>query len=1756
MHTDDTPCAYVPTTIYDYVSLHAIATPSTLAYEFVKDNGQVELLNYAQLNNNIKNIAQFLSERTQKGDRVVLMFQPGLEFIQAFFACLYVGLVAVPVYPPSGRKEDWMKLSTIAKDSGASMFVLDKHNQEQANKWLSEESWFVNRNFDIDEGLRTDWVDVQAVQSSLNELAFLQYTSGSTGDPKGVMVSHGNLLANQQFIKEKFAHDSSTTVAGWLPQYHDMGLIGNILQPIYLGTSAVLMSPAAFLQNPIRWLELISSRKISTSGGPNFAYQVCAERITEQQKQSLDLSSWKVAFNGAEPINPKTLALFSEAFAECGFSPRAFYPCYGLAESTLLTTGGEASALPIEVTVCVNALKNNQAVEVSSDSPDAVTVVGCGSILDSEACVVNYQTQQLCTEGSVGEIWLRGDSTTLGYWNRSELNEQAYNAKLAESSEAYMRTGDLGFVLRGQLFITGRLKDLIIIRGKNYYPQDIEFAVQQAVRELNISSGACFSVNIDGTEQLVLVNEIKRTELRKLDKEACVQRIKLAIRRACGLSLHDVVLTRPNRVLKTSSGKIRRRECKKRYLADDIEYIYRDRQSSVESVSEQVPANQDQSDILQRIISILAQVLDISPKALDHTMSISSLGVDSITAVQLQGQFEKQLGLSLQLTDILYGITIQECEQMLINQPQRVHSKQVQLFDKVHQLTDSQLNFWKLQHIHEQEGIYNISVPFEINTGIDPTRLRNAVAALLKRHRILNATYPEVDGQPVERIIDDHLPLTVTDATTWDEDALKSTVREEARKPFNLACEPVLRIHCFLNSNHSSLLHCVLHHIAGDFWSVLVLIKELLELYENAGLESNTIQYNELMLSQEHWHDQGLPNATDFPIWTSKVGGKLNSVPLPVDFARPANFNFQGKTAHFKLEDIDLVAINTYCQTKGTTFFNYLLAIFQLLMHKYTHADKFVLGTPVSRRQGVESENVIGCFVDVKLVPFNYEAEQTFTAYVAELTALMKELLTHRHVTTSRMMESFCEPLDRSADQLFPNVRFVLHKAHTLKGAEAFVSGRGNLQFGNFNLCPYPLENDMAQTDLLFTVCEVDGQLNVSINYNTSLFSKERIEMLATLYQSMLNYCTSNINVKLSEVPLLSSDFHNVVEPALESGQQRTHDVQGVHQLFEQQAVANPMQIAVQQEQQQISYGCLNDKANQLSHYLIAQGVCKGDILALYFPRDIDMVVAFLAVLKAGATALFFDPSIPMERRKYMLSTCKPTCVLTNDQVLEWASEYRQISVGELSLSQYSCDNVNSKICDEDVAYLLFTSGSTGQPKAVKGLHRGLINRTVWMRDEFSLTVEDKLLHCTPMNYVRGERELIFALSCGATLTFANAQALNQPKLLLDAIVQRGVTFTASSPSLLEMILRTHGDIFRTITTLKHWFIGADVLKGELVKSIQQHQPSLQLTYFYGSTEISSDVSYFKVPQEYVPQNANVQVGQPLYNTQLLITDAEGKHPLPRGVLGELYVSGANLSGGYFMAEELTREQFVQLACGGSQTWYRTGDMAMIDMNGDLRVIGRAGTQVNIRGHRIDIAEVEASLLSHPDIVQAVVKVDILANEEMALVGYVVANKVNIELELKQFLQQLLPNYMQPAFIVRVDEMPVTELGKIDRSKLPKVSSVGDLKRQVEKPSNHYEQLLLRVWAQVNQVEESAVDVNDGFFELGGNSVLLTKMYARLQQELSDKSIALTDLYKHSSIRKLAAHLASEVQIDQNSAAQSRADKRKNSLRRINKGKR
>jgi acyl-CoA synthetase (AMP-forming)/AMP-acid ligase II len=403
-------------------------------------------------------------------------------------------------------------------------------------------------------------------------LAFLQYTSGSTGDPKGVMVSHGNLLHNERMIQQAFGHTEDTVVVGWLPLFHDMGLIGNVLQSLYMGVRCILMPPVAFLQRPYRWLQAISCFKATTSGAPNFAYDLCARKITDQQAESLDLSSWAVAFSGAEPVRAETLDLFARRFGPYGFRREAFYPCYGLAEATLLVSGGAHSTAPAVCSVDADSLEEH-CVAPATEGADARTLVSCGWAWDTQRiAIVDSESFRRCPEGHVGEIWVAGPSVAQGYWSRPELTQQTFHAYVQDTNEGpYLRTGDLGFVQQGELFVTGRLKDMIVIRGRNYYPQDIERLVQESHPALEEGHGAAFSVERGGEERLVVAQEVKYTYRRNLNVAEVTGNIRETVAEQFGLDLLAVVLLKSGGVQRTSSGKIQRGTCKAHFLANRLD---------------------------------------------------------------------------------------------------------------------------------------------------------------------------------------------------------------------------------------------------------------------------------------------------------------------------------------------------------------------------------------------------------------------------------------------------------------------------------------------------------------------------------------------------------------------------------------------------------------------------------------------------------------------------------------------------------------------------------------------------------------------------------------------------------------------------------------------------------------------------------------------------------------------------------------------------------------------------------------------------------------------------------------------------------------------------------------------------------------------------------------------------------------------------------------------------------------------------------
>jgi len=580
MYYPASPDVRVPRTFVEIVQGRASDSPDRCACSFVWEDGSETTFTYGELDRRARSIAATLRQLARAGERALLIYPPGLDFIAGFFGCMYAGIVAVPATYPKPRRP-MPRLSAIAGDCEATVALTTERTlatldfaragrEVQALRWIPTDH--------LCKPSQNGW---GLAEIGVDDLAFLQYTSGSTSDPKGVMVSHGNLMHNLEMIRQGFRIEqvcpdlANGTGVFWLPAYHDMGLIGGILEPLYLGGRTVLMSPASFLQRPIRWLSAIQDYQAVISGAPNFAYELCVRKTTPEERASLDLSSWQLAFCGAEPIRAETLELFAEAFAPCGFRRTAYYPCYGMAEATLMVAGGDGPGHPVVNTVDRSALAEHKVVRASENNgARAQKLVGCGkALLDQEIVIADVEHATRCLPGQVGEIWVKGPNVARGYWNRPDENEKTFGAYLTDTGEGpFLRTGDLGFVSEGQLYVTGRVKDMIIIRGRNLYPQDIELTVENAHDALRHSAGAAFSVEVDGQERLATIHEVDR-QYRNPDFQEMIRSIRRAVAEEHELDVYAVVLIGQASLPRTTSGKVQRNLCRQRFSTGELKVL-------------------------------------------------------------------------------------------------------------------------------------------------------------------------------------------------------------------------------------------------------------------------------------------------------------------------------------------------------------------------------------------------------------------------------------------------------------------------------------------------------------------------------------------------------------------------------------------------------------------------------------------------------------------------------------------------------------------------------------------------------------------------------------------------------------------------------------------------------------------------------------------------------------------------------------------------------------------------------------------------------------------------------------------------------------------------------------------------------------------------------------------------------------------------------------------------------------------------------
>ena len=1740
-------------TLIDLLDQRAQRAPDELVYTFLADGEDAELsLSYGELDRRVKAVAALLQRMEAVGERALLLYPPGLDYVVAFWGCIYAGVIAVPAYPPRLNR-NLLRLRAIAKDASVTLALTTAQILGKADSLLAQTPDLKALNWQATDNLTLELAH-QWQRPDGDTLAYLQYTSGSTAAPKGVMVSHNNLLSNSAAIAHGFEHSSHSISLSWLPHFHDMGLIDGIIQPLYSGFRGFLMSPASFLQSPLRWLKAISKYQVTHSGGPNFAYDLCVRRIGVEERATLDLSSWCVAYNGAEPVRSETLERFIAAFGSCGFRRSACYPAYGLAEATLKVSGGRKFLPPIYCTVQAETLEHHQVREASESSEKSRTLVGCGlAIPETKIVIVEPVSKTSLALGEVGEIWVAGPGVAKGYWNHPEETEQTFHAYLEDTLEGpFLRTGDLGFLKDDQLFVTGRLKDLIIIRGRNLYPQDIERTAQQAHATLQRGAGAAFSLEIAGEERLILVHEVDHR--RCSDFEKVIESIRQAVAEEHEISVHAIALLRVGSLPKTSSGKVQRHICLQRFIGGNLNEVARWQAGDTEE-REHPPIDtvtlptRDPEAIAAWLKSQLASSLGLSFAEIDIERPLSVYGVDSLLAVELTHRIETTLGVALPPVSFLQGRSLGQLAEQASSQTSTATARQKPATAPIQSaefpLSVGQQALWFLAQLSPKSTAYNIARAVRIKSALDISAFKRALQTLIARHASLRTLFSSQDGRPSQHVQEQlELGFEGEDAADWSDSYLQERLVEKAHIPFDLERGPLLRVRLFKRSDREYVLLLIAHHIVVDFWSLEILLDELCEVYaalkEGRPAKLNPIraQYEDFVRWQKELLE-GHEGEWLWRYWRRQLAGDLPTLDLITDRPRPPVQTYRGASLSFKLNTGLIRQLKALAQSHGATLYMVLLAAFSALLHRYTGQEEILIASPTAGREKAEFAGVVGYFVNPVIIRTHVCRDLSFAAFLDQVRQTTLDALDHQNYPFAKLVEDLQPSRDQSRSPLF-QAMFILQKAHLLNDQDlsSFVLGEAGtlVQLNGLTLESMALERRIAQFDLTLAMAETGVEMAASLEYNTDLFAAATIERLAVHLQTLLGGIVAAPTARVSQLRLLDEQ-----ERRLLSEWNRTRaefpSERCLHELVEEQVERSPEAIAVVFEQGQLTYAELNARANQLAHYLRKLGVGPEVRVGICLERSIEMVVGLLGILKAGGAYVPLDPDYPSERLAFMLSDGDVRVLITEQSLLHklppaLESIEEDFSAGSLlplrlrvhrSVSRKDAKIAkHAKIEPTNLAYVIYTSGSTGRPKGVMNTHRALCNRLHWMQQTYNLTNSDSVLQKTPFSFDVSVWEFFWPLMTGARLVLAPPGAHRDSGSLIRLIEEWRITVMHFVPAMLQLWLDQPG--LEKCRSLRMVLCSGEALPFELQERFFSRLPA-ELYNLYGPTETAIDVTFWKCLPE--SKRRVVPIGHAIANTQIHILDRQ-LQTVPINVPGELHIAGVGLARGYLYRPDLTAEKFIPNPFGkeAGERLYRTGDLGRYLADGQIEFLGRLDHQVKLRGFRIELGEIEAFLSQHEAVRETVVIARENPGGERQLVAYVIppqSGPTPSASVLRAFLKEKLPDYMLPASFVVLDALPLTASGKVDRRALPAPDNArAESERAFVEARTKTEQVLVGIWSRL--LDKEQVSIHDDFFELGGHSLLGMKLISRVHEAL-EVELTVRALFDAPTICAFAAKI-------------------------------
>ncbi|TKB58992.1 MAG: amino acid adenylation domain-containing protein [Nitrospira sp.] len=1729
-------------TLLDVLRWRADRQPDQVAYVFLRDGVTGDtVLTYGELDAKARAIAGFLQQRVQPGDRVMLLYSPGLDFVAAFWGCLYAGVLAVPAPPfdPLRIKQTLPRLQSIVRDAQVSgVFTRSLAGIDVNRVQLSGDGDHLIPWFATDE-VSLDWAKQwTAVVCQPQDVAYLQYTSGSTSSPKGVMVTHRNLVHHCEYFTKFVHYDSESRTLSWMPHFHDYGLVKGILHPLSAGIPTYLMSALAFLKRPICWLKAIERYGITHSGGPNFAYGYCVRGTTPEERQGLNLSSWQVASCGAEPISMQTVQQFTKAFESSRFRPEAFYPAYGMAEFTLLISLKPKQVAPGYCFLDGSSLEKGMVRDAGEGQKGTRSVVSCGQpVGTTQVVIVDPQTMKPCAPEAVGEIWLADPSVTKGYWNRPDETQHIFGARLAETGTGpYLRTGDLGFMRKGELYVTGRLKDLIIIRGRNYYPHDLEWVAEQAHPGLRRGCGAAFSIESETGERVVLVYEIEK-KLPESDLAEVMSCIRRALADGYELEVHQVVLVKSGTIARTSSGKIKRHACRADFESGQLAVVGMSTLGMIEEEQNIGPLGEiPRTPVEKRLADIWQEVLGGSqPRRHENFFA---LGGNSLLAAQVVARildvFHVELPLSVvfeyptfsalatRVSELSTGKnTTETAIEGLGSSGGGLEIPLVPLSPVSRQgrmpLSFSQQRLWFLELVNPSSSINHIYIGVRLRGPLNPETLERSIRKIISRHEILRTRFgsergegfAEVSGEAVFTMV--HHDLQALNQAE-QEIEVRRLLRTQAGQPFDLGRGPLFRVALAALDQDQYVLALTFHHLIADGWALRVFCKELALLYEaggevrGAGLSKLSVQYADYANWQRSRLNQGL-REVHRAYWIGQLSGVRPLVELPADRPRPRMRTFEGGVRSRSLSPGLAKALDIFCRQQGVTTFMVLYAVFVAWLHRYTQESDVVVGSVVVGRRRVEIEDVIGDFVNTVALRSELSDELTGQDLLKQVRRVVTDAFDHQDLPFEEVVEALSLRREGALSPLF-NVMIVCEddplSAFKIRGLEA---------------THLPWEVTAVGFDLVLMVVNKVQGLELALLYDATIFDQSTVSRMLGQLESLLGEFIKKPEARLGELSLLTSEERRHILAEWNRTNDPVPFSSGIHALIEAQVERTPEAIAVTCGDKSVSYRELNQRANRVATALQTLGVCADVPVGLCVERSVDGLVGLLGILKAGGGYVPLDPSFPDHRLRLMLDDAKVAMVVTQGHLRRHLDGYGGQICDVETLCQSTMkggeENLAVPVSPDQLAYIMYTSGSTGRPKGVAVTHRNLVT-SLRARLQYYPEPISRFLLTFSLAFDGSVTGIFWTLLRGGELVIPPEAAHRDPAELAALIARHHISHVVWVPSLYHAVL---GEALNTqLESLRIVITAGESLPLELVRRHYQFVPSATLYNEYGPTEATVWCSVYHTTRQ--ETGARVPIGKPIDCMQLYVLDA-GLEPVPIGVPGELYVAGDCLARGYVNQPQLTQERFLTHPHVAGARLYRTGDRARHREDGNVEFLGRVDQQVKLRGYRIELGEVEYVLSNFPGVYQAAVLLRQDKPEQQRLVGYVTGLP-----ELKVILDQVrsyavarLPHYMVPSVILWVDVMPLTATGKINRSALPVPEETAGQAAAKIAPRSQVEEALSELWKSVLGVPVAGI--HDNFFEHGGHSLLATQLVSRMR-EAFDVEISLRVLFERPTIVGLA----------------------------------